>query len=186
MKVTLTDHKLNLLPASNRSTGVHMSDLYNGVYKKLEPTRFHDSEPDQTVLAVGLAWENYFEERLRENGIAVYRPPEQFTKEGVAFNPDGIIDGPPRRGVEYKTTRMKDPGPAVDQEKFSKWLTQVKAYGYHLEIPTWTIYALFLNGDYKVRRLPIVQAYDVTFTKAELKACWDTLYGFGRSEKLLP
>src|SRR5216683_6166125 len=100
MRISPVAHGLDLIaqPHSKRSTGVHMSDLYNSVYQELEPDRFKaDAGPNVIKMALGLAWEQYLERLLQEQGVQAERPGEFVTDEGVAFSPDLlVVNGHPR------------------------------------------------------------------------------------------
>ena len=166
-----------------RSAGVHVSDLYNSLYRALEPNRYKDSPPNPVRLAMGLAWEVHVERVMKAAGWHVERPPEQKTVEGVAFSPDLIISHGGIRGGEIKWTTMSDA--PLDDPKFAKWHTQAKAYGYHLGLPLWTFFVCFANGDYKANREPVFRQIDVEYTAKEMETEWAVLLNFGRQQGLL-
>jgi hypothetical protein len=71
MKITAIEHGLGDLSGNfgaPRSPGVHMSDLYNALYAKLEPRRYAkkgDEPPPKERWALGMAFEEMLEEGLK-------------------------------------------------------------------------------------------------------------------------
>jgi len=186
MTITPIAHTLDLMPthAAARAEGLHISDIYNALYKELEPERFGgEGGPNTTKMAMGLAWETYLEGRLDDAGLEASRPPEFKTSEGIAFNPDLLIFNGDERVCEIKLTWMADT--SLHDPRFGKWLTQAKAYCYHLGIPRARFYPLFVNGDYKQNRDPVLRPCDIDFTAQELKENWAMLMNFARHRKML-
>lgn len=76
MKITAIDHGLNLADnfgPTHRSPGVHISDLYNSLYAKLEPRRYAkkaDERPPMERWGVGMAFEDMLEEGLKRRAVA--------------------------------------------------------------------------------------------------------------------
>jgi hypothetical protein len=187
MTITPVAHDLDLMPAHQapRAEGLHISDIYNALYKELEPARFGgEGGPNTLKMAMGLAWETYLEGRLADAGIDAARPPEFKTSEGIAFNPDLLIFNGQDRVGEIKLTYMSE-APTLSDPKFGKWLVQAKAYCYHLGIPRARFYVLFVNGDYKASRDPVFRAYDIAFTQQDLAENWQMLMNFARHRKML-
>jgi hypothetical protein len=187
MKITPIEHGLDLLsqPNSQRSGGLHISDIYGDLYSDLEPTRFVRGSPMPAVkMAMGLAWESYLELQLQQHGIRAERPGEFLTSEGIAYSPDLIIDnGHPRIG-EIKLTYMSSRDD-ITSPKFAKWMTQVKAYGHQLRIPRARFYVLYVNGNYREQREPDLQAIDVEFSRRELEDNWSMLINHAQSKGML-
>ena len=122
---------------------------------------------------------------MKAAGWNVERPREGITPEGVAFSPDLILeDGGHVRGGEIKWTTMSDA--PLDDPKFVKWHTQAKVYGYHLQLPDWTFFVCFANGDYKANREPTFRQVEVNYTWREMEMEWALLLAHGRQEGLLP
>lgn len=161
MRVTPVKHGFNLAPSDGkRSTGLHMSTIYNDLYQDLEPKRFiRGSEPAPALLAVGLALEQYTERMLLAEGISAHRPTEFYTPDEyeIAFSPDLLIYNGIVMGGEIKATFMSSRDwPDVEEgdaaclpAKADKYVTQTKAYGHNLEISVWMLYVWFLKGKWE-------------------------------------
>lgn len=163
---------------------VHASDIYGSLYQTLEPKRFTDDPPKPLYLAMGLAWEQYLEKALVQAGVNAERPDAIETAEGVLFSPDLIVFNGDNRVGEIKLTFM---GVSQDlsEPKFDKWLTQVKFYCEAMEIPRAVFYVLFVNGDYKKNREPVLWKYLVEFTKQELGENYQMLMRHARQMGVL-
>lgn len=187
MKITPVAHGLDLLaqPGYVRGKGVHLSDLYNGYFQTTEPKRYKTgSEPNQTLMSMGLAWEQFLERLFEQQGFSAVRPGEFVSPEGIILSPDLLIFNGHERIGEIKLTKMAYTQDLSDP-KFDKWLTQVKGYAHVLEIPRARFYVLFVNGDCRDHRDPILQAYDIEFTPFELVENWRTLMNFGKQRGLI-
>jgi hypothetical protein len=164
-----------------RSPGLHMSDIYNSLYKELDPKRYDKKDKqgnplpfDLAKLELGTAFEEVLEEALRQR-IFGARPGEFTTEEGVIFSPDYIFFEENESILgEFKCTwySMKN---APHDQKFDKWITQIKAYLHHLSMTRCRLFVFFVNGDYKANRSPVLLAWDLTFTPSELTANWNML-----------
>lgn len=186
MKITPISHGLDLLATDLvRSPGVHMSDLYGDLYQDLEPKRFvRGSEPNPMLLALGTAWERHLEFLLDRNGVRVLRPGELFTPEGIAYSPDGIVDGD--RVVEYKLSSMgvqdllTSPTNSLP-EKFGKYLCQLMAYCFHMETPYARLYFCSIRRPFDPRLL----VFDIDFSARDLHANWTALLNHAQHKGLL-
>lgn len=188
MRVRAIDHGLqDVLGVSDgpRSKGLHASDLYGKLYQQLEPGRFDTGAPmNYTKMAMGLAWELYLESLLVRQGVQADRPGEFKTAEGIAFSPDLLVANGHSRVGEIKLTYMSNRDD-ITAPKFAKWLTQVMFYCRNLGIPFARFYVLYVNGNYKEQRDPILQAYDVEFSNRELEDNHQMLINVGKQEGLL-
>lgn len=188
MKITPVLEPLDLLHSDLvRSPGLHMSDIYGGLYKELDPKRYGGEFSNDLCLAMGTAWEKHFEWLLISNGLTISRPDAFLTKEGIGFSPDLLILNGVTRVGEIKLTWMTDIEDIADQ-KFDKYLTQVKAYCYHLETPYGRIYATHINGgekDFYGKPNPILRIYDLEFTTRELNENWQMLLNYATRKGLL-
>ena len=195
MKITPVPHDLDLLKSDIvRSDGLHMSAIYNDYYQDAEPERFtRGSLPSAERMSMGFNLEAAMEAGLKSR--MADRPGEFRTPEGIAFSPDLIIyNGVPRLG-EIKLTWMSSrevprvKGLNCFPPKFDKWFSQVKCYGHHLEMPDQRLYAFFVNGDYTRHKgkgyVPELLAWDIEFSKREMKDEWDTMLAHARHKKLL-
>lgn len=187
MIITPLPHDLDLLAGSGegRSPGVHASDIYNKLYQQLEPTRFVEgSKPNALKMAMGLAWEQYFEALLVRQGYKVFRPGELMSAEGIAYSPDGLLENGIDRIIEYKLTYMSS-RQDITHPKFAKWLTQVMFYADCLDLRFARFYVLHVNGDYGASRDPELKMTDVEFSRQELKENRQMLLNLAKHEKML-
>ena len=169
----------------NRGEGLHASDIYGSLYEHLEPNRFkRDGAPPDLKMAIGLAWEQYLEKVLILNGVLAARPGELRSPEGILYSPDLLIVNGEDRIGEIKATFMSAAG-GVAHPKRDKWFTQVKLYCWWTEIPRARFYALYLCGDYRKNRDPILEVSNVDFTYKELRDNHKLCMNHARSEKLI-
>ena len=189
MKITPVDHDIDLLgPSVGRSSGLHVSDLYNSLYQHLDPKRYKsDGGGDPLRMSMGVAWERYMEERLLASGFDAVRPPE-FTAieqgQPVHFSPDLIVQNGHARGGEIKLTYMYETD-YFDDPKFAKYHTQAMDYGHHLGINRWLFYVLYVNGRGRKPLSPSLRAYDVEYTAREMREEWQMSCNHGRKVGLL-
>lgn len=186
MHITPIDHGLTLAanaPGYVRSPGLHMSDIYNALYAKLDKARYaKGGGPDVEKMELGMAFEEALEVSLRERLFKSDRPGEFTTREGVIYNPDQLFYEPDFRLGEFKCTWYKDVG--LRDKRFDKWLTQMKSYCYHLGTPYARLYTFFVNGNYKPPT-PRLKAWDIEFTSRELNDNWNMMLRFAEREGLL-
>ena len=172
---------------------MHVSEIYNGLYETLQPSRYTrrtaTTDPDAmpTIVALGLAWEKHLEGCLLAAGVPASRPGEFLREEGVAFSPDLLIDNGVTRVGEIKFTRYKMPDSPEGyyDERFAKWVTQMKAYCYALKTPYGQLLALHLNGNYKSVREPTLVITDFEFTPQELEREWRLLMNHAQAKGML-
>jgi len=174
-----------------RTPGLHASDLYNGLAKKLDPKRFQGSDgPNKTIMAIGLAWEQWLERTLIGMGEVVTRPPEQCVLLGATpcyYSPDlFVVNGHPRIG-EMKTT-SKSSRYGIEGEKSDIYHAQTMLYCYWEGLEDARFYVLNLKGDYKSKKkgapkglddFPEFHVYNVHYSGQELRDNHETHYQFG-------
>lgn len=197
MKIKEIPHGLDLaVSGPKRSKGLHMSDIYGAYYAKYDK-RFRDNGtgPDKVRMEEGLAFEEILEPALAARHFGT-RPKEQrlrlnssgeITKKGpvdLFFSPDYIfvIDDETVLG-EFKYTRYSSKD-APRGKKFAKWITQMKLYGYALNINVARLFVLFINGTYKPMN-PQLKAWEIRFTDDELAEEWEIMMRFAKEEGLL-
>jgi len=176
-----------------RSPGVHASDIYNDLFKKLEPKRYNyeDRDPDtvgghEPLMALGTAWEKHFEYLLRANGIDAQRPDEFLSPQGIAYSPDLIIFNGVTRVGEIKLTSMSLDELGLDQtnvlpQKFDKYVCQIKLYTKWLELLHGWLAVLSIRQPWK----PTFWSANLDFTQAELDRNEAMVLNHGRHAKLI-
>lgn len=82
-------------PGYERTKGLHMSDIYNDLFKHLEPDRFDKRDAagnpvpfDDNRMEAGMAFEEMLERGLKAR--LGNRPGEFTTDEGIIYSPDGL------------------------------------------------------------------------------------------------
>lgn len=201
MTFTEIEHNLDLNKPTVgyvRSPGLHMSDIYNALYKKLEPARFDkEGGPDESKMALGTAFEELLEIALAER-ILGERPGEFAampdatvvpvgTPGSIVFSPDHFIFNGVFRLGEFKATWMSIRA-GIEDKRFDKWRTQMKAYCKPLDTRHARLYTLFVNGDYSWKPpygSTHLRAWDIEFSQKELDANWSMLMNFARKEGMI-
>lgn len=149
-----------------RSTGLHLSDVYKALMKRLQPKRFDKRDAagnplpfDKRKIEIGLLFENMLEKGLAEK-FATVRPGEIFSDEGIAMTPDGV-NPTLMAGEEYKSTSMscregifeivEIDGVAyhIPHDKFLHYFIQMKGYAKWMDVRRFILTILFIYGDYK-------------------------------------
>ncbi len=171
-----------------RSPGVHASDIYGDLYKKLEPKRY-DYPPDGNpfLMVLGTAWERHFEYVLKVNGVEVERPDEFMSPEGIAYSPDLIIFNGITRVGEIKYTSMSaDDMPTEVSNNFppklNKYLTQMKLYAFWLGVTDGWLAVLFNHKPWD----PQFRMYDIHWEQHELRDNHAMIINHGKAMGLLP
>lgn len=188
MKIVPVAHGLDLLASDLvRSPGLHMSHIYESLFKQLEPKRYAgEYKPSPVMTAVGTAWEKHLEFLLTKAGVKVFRPGELVTPSGIAYSPDSIIDN--NRLAEYKvawwmsSTDMPRKPASSFPPKFDKYVCQMESYNFNLEMNLARLYVLFIQGRGKD---PELLVYDIEFTARELQTNWSMMMNHARQRKLL-
>lgn len=176
---------------ANRGAGIHASDIYGDYFNKKRKKKNDDFEmtPEQLDLlyTIGLAWEQYLEKRLIQEGVLCARPGELESDEGIKYSPDLlIVNGHDRLG-EIKATYMSSRDCIPGNEKFEKYLGQIKLYCYWTGIPRCRFYVLYLHGNWKRgpgMKLIDFKAWDIEFTARELKDNYKLMMQHARNEDL--
>ena len=113
------------------------------------------------------------------------------TEDGIVFTMDEV-------GMEFKTSRMSrnklaalhlaaKSGEALDMDKLDQlgapthWIRQMMAYAHVWKRNTFYLVALFINGNYNSKKEPavpsgyepVLDAFEITFTDAELEENWN-------------
>lgn len=184
-----------------------MSQLYGDLYSTLEPKRYvRGSTPDPLRLEAGLAFEQFLEDAIRERLTRESGRPDELTHHEpgivtpILFNPDLIIFNHVTRLGEIKLTWLScgemPTAPANGfPPKFDKYVTQMACYCHCLETPYARLIGFFVNGGYEHQRkenkgknlapAPKLLAWDIEFSKREIREEWDTVIGNAKRKKLL-
>lgn len=189
MKLTPVPHAWNLaISPSGRSEGLHASDIYGDLFKDLEPDRYGDwdpaDDPDQLMMAIGLAWEVHLEKMLVLNGELVGRPAEAQSEEGIYYSPDLLVVNGEDRIGEIKVTWQSSRTDLFDP-KFDKYLVQNKFYCHSEQMRFARFYILYMRGNYKDRQWPQFRVWDVEYTERELRENHEMLINHARHKGLL-
>lgn len=215
MKVTPYDHGIDLVQspdAGERSKGLHASDLYGSLAKKLQPKRYDKRDKDGNPtkmngarVNVGTAWEPVIEEAVTKL-LMGSRPPEMRSKHqptcslrrtkipkevlcsecyaGIYYSPDWLFDTEDELILgEFKVTWMSTKG-AISDPKFDKYKAQIKLYCYWLGITKARLFVLFINGDWKTFE-PVLLAWEMEFTPRELELNYNAHIRHGLKEGLV-
>ena len=201
MIVTPIEFDLDLakaLEGYHRTPGLHMSDIYDPLFKELEPERYGrtniDAETKAGYQGMGLAFEEILEKALAERLAGSGRPGEIVEPDtGIIYSPDLLIFNSHTRLGEIKLTwmSMREAPTEVTNGfpvKFDKYLVQMKAYCRCLETPYARLYCLFINGDYDYKGKglkPTPRCWDIEFSKRELHENWQMLMNYAKQRKLL-
>lgn len=185
-----------------RSTGLHLSDVYKVLMKRLQPKRFDKRDAqgnpipfDTQRVEIGLLFETMLERALAEK-FATVRPGELFSDEGIAMSPDGL--NPDAEALEeYKATYMSCRGGLYEivemegreyqvvRDKFIHWFFQIKGYCKWLGVRKAILRVLWLAGDYSKPITPVFKSYALEFTDQEIEDNWQMLMTVAREEGLL-
>ena len=121
------------------------------------------------------------------------RPGEFTTPEGIIYTPDMLIfeDRGLRLGEIKLTWQSSREAPRAEATSFpakmNKWLTQIKAYCYHLETRLARLYVFYVNGSYGQGGMnPELLSWDICFERRELEENWRMLLNHARHRGMLP
>lgn len=202
MNITPVDHGLELGASKNpRSGGLHLSEIYNDLFARLEPKRYSTGGPiNKVLLEAGVVFEELLERalvlRLQET---IGRPEEivfEDEEEGIIIkcSPDlFIIDeqGNFRIGeikLTWKSSRdvPREAGENGFPPKFKKYFVQMMGYCYVAQTPYARLITLFVNGQYiPGPPEPELLAWDIEFSTQELQENWAMLLNHARDRGLL-
>jgi hypothetical protein len=146
MRVTPVDPGIDLtFNTSERTIGkVHMSDIYNDYYARVEPKRYAGDIPiemREAYMGAGMAFESFLEKALKDRLANTDRPGELVDAEhGILFSPDLIIFNHVIRVGEIKLTWMSTKGVPREEgngfpPRFDKYITQMANYCHAVETP---------------------------------------------------
>lgn len=154
-----------------RSPGLHISEIYGDLYRRLEPERYGKGEPNPLLLEAGLSLETVIEDGLK--GRLGHRPGEVVSPEGIISSPDLVLVNGHIRVGEIKCTWMSCREMPIAEanvwpQKFSRWNVQMMWYCSELGLNHARLIGFFVNGNYKPPQ-PKLLAWDVEYTDRELQ-----------------
>lgn len=179
-----------------------MSDIYNDMYKHLDPKRYREGPIDPRRITAGLALEQAFERAVAVHRAAEQRPGECMTQDGtnIYFTPDLFaFEGKRMVLGEIKCTWLsaKEVPISPQQSKesglpctwdgvseptfpksFDKYFTQMHVYGYHLDTPWERLYVYFVNGNWRPPT-PVFLSWDFEVSPREQYEEWLALKRHG-------
>jgi hypothetical protein len=196
-----------------RIPGLHMSTIYNDLYKDIDPKRFNkEGGPDEIAMEYGSSFEEALEDLIAANlarrMTGTSERPGEFacmpsgvivpvgTPGSIIFSPDHFFYEAIETVLgEFKSTRMTIGG-GLRQKKFDKWFCQMMAYGFPLQMECCRLVALFINGHGKWEDIevpgfgilpsgPLLLAWDIRFTRLELENNWRMLMRHATRKGLL-
>lgn len=186
--------QLVLEASPTRSPGLHLSSIIRSIMQSLEPKKYADGPVNPLYTDPGFTFERVLETAWTSRMAGVFRPGE-FERDGISCSPDYIdLSGLDPVLIESKMTEMSMITCECQKRtcslthltdaKFRKWLWQISAYLYVLDMTKARLHVLWMRGDYKaVRRAYGV--WEVTFEPAELEATWALLVNHAREKGML-
>lgn len=199
MIVTPCPHGLDdLLGKSTlpRTPGLHVSDIYGDLYRRLEPKRYTDGPMDMLRIEAGLSFETKVEQHLADgleqgmhDRLFGQRPGEVMSPEGILMSPDLMLFNGSTRVGELKLTWMSTrdmPTETVNgmPPKLDRWLCQLKSYCHILEVPDAMLIGYFVNGSGRPPA-PKLLGWEIQFTARELRDNWSMLIRHAESMGVL-
>lgn len=171
-----------------RTPGLHVTDIIAVIMAAVDPAKARRNQTafTQTELEnyqeLGFLWEDLlskvFARRAAdrsEDGAVRWRPGE-VTKDGIIGSPDGVVAYTTGAivGEEYKCTWKSSKEFDLYDKRYLKWLIQMQAYCHLLDLRTYDLHVLHLNGDW-TDYVPQVRSYRLTFGDAEIADQWTSL-----------
>ena len=200
VKITAIAHGLDLSQSFDqeaRPKGVHMSDLYNSYYAKLNPKKYGKTgEPPVELWTCGYLLEEGLIRRVvhTHGDTGSGRPAPMQTNNGVWFSPDLLMFNGTTRLGEIKLTFMVPgglnfpwkPGSTYDSlgPKAEKYMTQMKLGCRALGIRDATLFAFFVPEAIKAQGRAL-RCWEIAFTQWELDEEWDLIMRHAQREGLL-
>jgi hypothetical protein len=160
----------DLEPRTNRSKGLHASDIIKHLLVHWDPKRF-GGEVDETTRKLWLT--GFVFEQAMSSGLAALARGRnsrlvqlELEEEGV-FRTIDTFDTEKWKVVEYKSTEMSSRHP-ITSYRFWHWMIQIKDYCSVAGTQEAELYVLFMRGDYKEKRRDL-KAWELKFTERELR-----------------
>ena len=174
---------------TTRSPGLHVSQIIKDIMVTVYPERFNRDESNipWALMELGFVWEEVLSQALvsrfrsdRESVIFqpgeieldMYGTPCYMTPDGYHVKDDCI--------EEYKFTKASARR-EIDDPFFTHYIMQTMAYCLGMGCLMSRFRVLFVNGNYRDKRDPLVRVWNVHFTSRELKENWMALSNHARS-----
>jgi hypothetical protein len=93
-----------------------------------------------------------------------------YSKDGITYRPDMLLDIPNFGLVEVKTTRKSMKNPEINES----WLAYIKGGCYIRDTNSYDLSVLYMMGNYSPP-FPKIKSCRLTFTQDELQSNWDYL-----------
>ena len=164
-----------------RSPGLHVSHIIKDIMVDLYPKRFKRNEEEipWALMEMGFVWEEVISLGLVKRFFVddvIFQPGEiELDMNGTTcyMTPDGyhVKDDCVEEYKFTKASARKD----IDDPFFMHWVMQTQAYCLGMGCLMSRFRILFVNGDYKEKRDPLVRVWNVSFTPRELDENWDML-----------
>lgn len=198
MIVTEIPVELSLPPSDTpRSAGQHVSAIIRclatemGILKpewaeELSLVDVREIKDPVAILRmlIGLAWEEYYVNKILAPKYGVVHQPGELQFDGVYGSPDGeslsviiTFDGEEKWASvihEVKST-FKSTRTVGDLTGEFMWLSQIKSYCKMRGTTHAMIHVLFVCGDYSYPIHPIIKMWQLDFTQEEIDANWSLL-----------
>lgn len=174
----------DLLPMTDRSAGVHISEIIYDLCIQLGVFEESDEGPDMTRMQLGQALEHAIIQRYREQDKKRYIQPGEQECDDLFGTPD-LMDIIEWAIHEIKLTWMSS-NRGLDDKKLWKYLVQLKAYCYMVKTLVGYLHVCFINGDYKYGTpggQPTYIVWRFEFTKQELEENWKMLTTHGAKRR---
>lgn len=162
-----------LLPMTDRSPGIHVSDVIRDLCLQLGHFKVKDGNVlDPAWAELGSALEYAIVQRFDLEYPGRYVQPGELERDGLYGTPD-LVNVDDWSIEEIKLAWMSS-NHAPDSDKFWRYWVQVKAYCWMIESEIGRLHVCHVNGDYRSPG-PVYRAWEQRFTEAELAENWAML-----------
>jgi hypothetical protein len=178
LEVDIADILISDEQSQPRSVGLHVSSIINYILTTtgLSDKRNDFDDDDLNMFAiVGRLWEQMLANILFKPPR--YQRPGEIECDGIYGSPDAV-DCDDACLMEFKVTWKSSSRP-IESSAFIKYIAQVKAYCHMLGLSKVRLYVFFVCGNWKPP-IPQFKAWEIEFSRAELKTNWDMIVRNGK------
>lgn len=174
-----------------RSAGLHVSTIIGAILEERGESNVRADLAAADLddyAAVGFLWErtltralNVMHSEDQESGMLRLG---EFQKDGIYFTPDGVMlnaAGSKPMLEEWKCTWTSCNKLLEDRKK---WMYQIKAYCYALDLDTAILRVLYINGTWRPP-IPCTRHYRLEFSRRELAENWMEILNFAKAKGML-